>query len=278
MMITMRSARSNRRLDLSLGRLVLTAFLLPSAGFLAGALAVAAQEAISTKLVVRVVANDAKIIGSGVGGAYVVVRNAETGKVLAEGLQEGGTGNTGRIMGTRERHATVFDTEGAAAFRAEVPLSRPTVVEVEAHGPLGAPHATRRGTTTLLMIPGEDLVGEGVVVNLNGFTVELLSPAGELFEATSGEAFAVRAKVTMLCGCPTEPGGMWNSDEYDIRAQWVRDGTVVAEIPLTFAGTPSEYAGAIAAPAEPGAVTLRVLAVDRARANTGMTDRPGLIR
>ena len=66
-----------------------------------------------TRVMVRVASHDAKIIGSGVGGARVTIRDQRTGSVLAEGIQEGGTGNTSLIMGTRERGASVYDTEVA---------------------------------------------------------------------------------------------------------------------------------------------------------------------
>jgi len=238
----------------------------------------AAQEAVPTRIVVRVVANDAKIIGSGVGGAWVVIRDQRTGAVLAQGLQEGGTGDTGRIMGTRERGATTFDTDGAAAFRAELPLTEPTPVVIEYRAPLGTPHAMQTGSTSLLLVPGAHLDGEGILVTLYGFTVELLSPDPSAFQAPAGSDVPVRARVTMLCGCPTEPGGMWDSSSWEIRAQWVRGGKVLGEGALEFSGTRNEYAGSLAAPAEGGPVTLRVLAVDRARANTGMAAAPGLIR
>ncbi|HSG46484.1 MAG TPA: hypothetical protein VLA43_01600 [Longimicrobiales bacterium] len=237
-----------------------------------------AQEAVPTRLVVRVLANDAKIIGSGVGGVHVVVRNAATGEVLAQGLQAGGTGDTGLIMNPRERGATIFDTEGAAAFRAEIPLTSPTPVSIEFTGPMGTPHAAQRGSTTVLMLPGEHLDGEGVVVSLHGFTVELLAPATAPFVVEPGAEVTVRARITMLCGCPTQPGGLWDSDHYDIRAQWVREGAVLGEAPLAYAGSASEFAGTLSAPADAGPVTLRVVSVDRSRANTGMAEAPGLVR
>ncbi|MDT8341900.1 MAG: hypothetical protein RQ751_10340 [Longimicrobiales bacterium] len=235
------------------------------------------SEAVPTRLVVRVVANDAKIIGSGVGGAQVVVRDALTGAVLAQGVQSGGTGDTGLIMSPSERGARVFDTEGAAAFRAEIPLRGPTPVLVEYAGPLGTPHALQRGSTSLLLLPGEHLDGEGLVVTLHGFTVEMLAPTPSPFAAAPGEPVTVRARVTMLCGCPTQPGGLWDADGFDIRAQWVRDGVVVGEAPLTWTGTVSEYSGDLTAPAEGGPVTLRVVSVDRARVNSGMVEAPGLV-
>lgn len=240
--------------------------------------AVVEAEATPTRLVVRVVANDAKIIGSGVGGAYVVVRDTRTGEILAQGLQEGGTGNTDAIMGDRSRGVTVFDTDGAAAFRAEIPLTGPTPVRVEYRAPLSVAHATQEGAISLLLLPGEHLDGEGVVVNLNGFTVELVEPAEEPFEVRGGDAYEVQAKVTMLCGCPTEPGGLWDADRMEITAHWVRNGRVVASAAMAYTGVTSHYTATLPALETPGPVTLRVTAVDRGRANTGMAEALGRVR
>lgn len=55
-----------------------------------------------------------------------MVQDAATGEVPAEGVQEGGTGDTGRILRTpRSPGVAVYDTEGAAAFRATLALARP---------------------------------------------------------------------------------------------------------------------------------------------------------
>ena len=236
-----------------------------------------AQAPVPTTVTVRVVSNDAKLIGSGVGGARVTIRDDETGEILARGLHEGSTGDTEGILAPRERGATVFATEGAAGFEAVLPLSAPRRVEIEALGPLGTPHARQRATRTLLLVPGEDLTGDGVVLTLNGFTVQLLEPASGAPRVRPGESLQVRARVTMLCGCPTEPGGRWDSDRISVRAQWVVDGRVVAEAPLAFAGVTSEYEGSLDVPPGRGPFVLRVLATDAGRANTGMVEVQGTI-
>ena len=237
----------------------------------------AAQNPVPTTVTVRVVSNDAKLIGSGVGGARVTIRDDETGEILARGLHEGSTGDTGLIMGPRTRGSAVFATEGAAGFEAVIPLSAPRQVEIEALGPLGTPHARQRATRTVLLVPGEDLLGDGVVLTLYGFTVEMLEPTEGPLQAAPGERVNVRARVTMLCGCPTEPGGRWDADRISIRAQWVREGRVVSETPLAFGGTASEYEAALVAPAAAGPVTLRVLASDPERGNAGMVELQGVI-
>ena len=56
------------------------------------------QTAIPTKVLIRAVSRDAKVIGANVGGARITIREAETGKLLAEGIQRGSTGNTQLIM------------------------------------------------------------------------------------------------------------------------------------------------------------------------------------
>ena len=227
-----------------------------------------------TRVLVRVTAHDAKIVGSGVGGARVSVRNLKTGEVLSEGVQEGSTGNTGKIMrDPRVRGATVFDTEGAAGYIAELHLSEPTVVEIGAEGPLNTPHAMQRATKTMLVVPGKDVLGEGIIIELLGFTVVLESP--ETTPAV-GHPFEVRANVTMLCGCPTEPGGLWNADEFEIVARLVRHGVVMSEQVLAFTGTTNTYSNEMSVH-ESGTYELQVLAIDQSKGNFGMATRALII-
>tara|TARA_R110002096_G_scaffold238867_3_gene430442 strand:- start:81 stop:371 length:291 start_codon:yes stop_codon:yes gene_type:complete len=55
-------------------------------------------QAVDTTIVVRVLAKDAKFIGTSMGGAEVIIRDANTQEILAEGVTAGGTGDTGLIM------------------------------------------------------------------------------------------------------------------------------------------------------------------------------------
>lgn len=231
----------------------------------------------ATTVVVRAVAHDAKVIGSGVGGARITIRDADTGEVLARGVQEGGTGSTERIMRSPHRRGeTIYGTEDAASFRATLELDRPTRVEVVAEGPLGTPHATRRSSLTTLLLPGADVTGEGLIVELYGFTVELEKPEAEA--ATSPEEpISVRARVTMLCGCPITPGGLWDADRIDVTARLLRDGRVVREAALDYAGRTSTFEGRITPP-EPGRFWLEVVASDAERANFGRARREVRVR
>ena len=229
-------------------------------------------QATATKVMIRAVSHDAKIIGSAVGGARISVYNALTGTLLARGIQGGGTGSTPNIVvEPRVRGQSVYDTEGAAGFLAHLELTQPTQVRIEAEGPLGTSHAMQRVTRTMLLVPGQHVLGDGVILELHGFTVELLEPSGDLTNA-SGTDLSVRARVTMLCGCPTEPGGLWNSDHYSIEARIIQDGEVLETVELVFSGETSVYEGTIHAPTEEG-LALQVLAMDPVRGNFGMAER-----
>jgi len=155
-------------------------------------------EKISTKIIVRVVSKDAKVIGSGVGGALVRIKNLETGEILAQGKQEGGTGNTDRIMvQPHKRGETLYGTPDAAFFQAEIPLDKPTQVEIYTEAPLSYPHAIQKGSKTLTLIPGKNILDEGVIIELNGLIVNILNPSPKE-SLKKGEEVLVRVEVRML--------------------------------------------------------------------------------
>ena len=226
-------------------------------------------QSVETKILVRALAHDAKIIGSGVGGAWITIEDVVSGRILAEGHQQGGTGDTRLLVSDPpERGETRYDTQGAASFLAILQLERPTWVDITAYGPMDAPESMQRTTKRMLLIPGHDVLGEGVIVELNGFFVDILSPLPES-GAVAGDRVSVRARVVMLCGCPTEPGGLWNADDIVVTARLLQGDIVRTESVLPFAGTTSTYEGMIALPSD-GAYVLEVLAADPGKANFGL--------
>ncbi|MFN2315604.1 MAG: hypothetical protein ABR551_13605 [Gemmatimonadales bacterium] len=232
----------------------------------------AAQESIPTQVRVHVVSRDAKLIGSTVGGVWVTIRDAGTGRTLAEGLHTGGTGDTRRIMQVpRLRDSTLFTTEGAAHFTATIPLARATPVIISANGPLDYPDQAVTVTKHLLLVPGEDILGDGVVLEMHGLIVEVLEPAAP----GTGLAVAVRARVRMMCSCPTGPDQLWSAGA--VRARLLRDGVVVVEAVMPAVGAGSLYAGQIMAPSA-GQYVLEVLASDPARANAGVARREVVVQ
>lgn len=232
-------------------------------------LAVPAAHAEVTRILVRAVSRDAKIIGDGVGGAWITIRDTR-GHVLAEGKQLGTTGETAAIMERpRKRGETVYATAEAAGFVAELDLVRPTVVEISAEGPLKFPHAVQRATKRMLLVPGKHITGEGILLEIHGFIVEILEPE-EAAPWVAGQPREVNARVRMSCGCPTKPGGMWNSDRYSIVAK-LRQGERVTEERMVFSGEESVFETFFIPAAGPA--ELEILVSDPGEANFGMVSR-----
>ena len=223
-----------------------------------------------TKVMIRAVARDAKVIGTHVGGAKITVKDAATGQVLAQGMQQGGTGDTDVIMKKpHTRGMALYSGGDASGYLAVLHLDKPTVVEITAEGPLGNSQATQRSSKTMLLVPGEDVLGDGVLLEIHGFIITPLAPLADA-KLKAGSPFEVRATVTMACGCPTEPDGLWDANKIRVVARLLRDGKVQSEIPMTYAGVQNTFHVDVPVTAA-GPMELQVLALDPASANFGMT-------
>jgi hypothetical protein len=226
----------------------------------------ASAHAQPTHVMIRAQSLDAKFIGTHMGGVMITLRDAATGAVLAQGITAGGTGDTGAIMKTpRERGAAITGGD-TAGFDAVLDISRPTLVRVEASGPVGKPAASIKVASSLWVIPGRDVGGDGWVLTFPGLVIEpSVQPA-----ANGG--LKVAAKVTLMCGCPIEPGGVWDAANYTIEAALLRGDKIVATAPLTYAGQASQFSGAITG-AAPGRYVLRVVATDARTPNAGVVEQ-----
>jgi hypothetical protein len=236
---------------------------------------VSASTVVPTQLVVHVLTHDAKLIGTAVGGVRITVRDVRNDRVLATGLHEGATGDTRRLVQTpRERGATLFTTSDGARFATTIPLSAPTLVEIAAEGPLGYPDQMARSSKQLTLLPGRHLTGDGLLLEMHGYVIDLLTPDSSLV-VSSGARVPVRARVRMLCSCPTGPDQLWQVSE--VRARIVRDGLVLHDIVLPHAGAASEYAAELPA-LTAGGYTLELTAASPDRVTFGALQRALTIR
>ena len=224
-----------------------------------------------THVMVRAQAQDAKFIGDHMGGVQITLTNARTGAVLAKGLTKGGTGDTPRIMKTPRTRGMSLADPSAAGFEAILDLKQPTLVRVEAVGPVGKPGASIKVSSTQWILPGRDIVGDGWVLDFPGLVIE---PTATI---APGGALKISAKVSLMCGCPIEPGGIWNADTYRVEAHLLKGDRDIATTVLTYAGQPSQFSGALAnAPA--GRYRLRLVAADATTSNTGVVEIPIRLR
>ncbi|MEQ1689878.1 MAG: hypothetical protein ABMA00_01225, partial [Gemmatimonas sp.] len=168
----------------------------------------------------------------------------------------------------RKRGDTTFIAPDGARYEATVAISAPTMVEITAEGPLGYPDQLTRASKQLLLLPGRDVRGDGIILELHGFIIDLMSP--DTTQALPAAALSVRARVRMLCSCPTQPGGMW--EVRDVTARLVRDNVVVREVTLSYGGEQSLYVGQLA-PVDPGVYVLEVIAASPGTATFGVVRR-----
>ena len=222
-----------------------------------------------THLMIRALSEDAKFIGDHTGGVEVTLRDAATHQVLSKGVIHGGTGDTDRIMKTPKARGAALSDADTAGFDAVIDIARPTLVEVEAHGPMGQPAAAITVRSAMWVTPGQAVIGDGWVLKFSGL---LITP--NLTRSTDGSA-RLDAKVTMMCGCPISPGGLWDEANFRIEADVLDQGAVVNHVRLHFAGQPSQFTADL--PRQTGHhLSIRIVAVQTNAPNTGVVELPML--
>lgn len=243
-----------------------TFFLL---GLLAAAQIAAGQP---TKLLVRVKAKDGKFIGSNIGGALVVVRDHATGEILARGSTEGASGNTKLIMETPHGRYDRLSDDKTAGYLATIDLKEPVFADVQASAPAQLKGGSVTGSTQLWLIPGKDIDGEGLVVELPGFILNVISPTlHQILPFQAGKPVAVDLKIslTMLCGCPISHSGTWNADDLEVVATLTRDGKPLEQKTLTLTAQDNIFAAPFTVDSK-GSYGFTVTAYSRKTKNTGV--------
>ncbi|MEL6655434.1 MAG: hypothetical protein AAFY48_06540 [Bacteroidota bacterium] len=224
-----------------------------------------------TTIVVRAKAKDAKFIGSSVGGAHVIIRNKMTQEILAQGITEGSTGNTDKIMReSRERYTQLAD-DNTAKFTAVLDLDQPTLLEISVTAPVNQRQAAAVSSTEIWGIPGKDILGDGIVLEIPGFIIDVLSPRTHQFITLNERAankLSITANVVMMCGCTISDGGLWDANKMEVKAMIKLDGEAAGEVELRI-DQPNLFKGEFLVPAS-GLYEIVVYAYDPATGNTGV--------
>lgn len=228
---------------------------------------------VATDVLVRVVADGALALGDDVGGARITITDVATGTVLASGLQMGEAGDQNQIMRTpRVMEEPHYSSRPSAAFRATLQLERPTLVEISAQGPLAYPQAVRRASTTVLLIPGQDLTNDGIVLRLFGFIVQIEHPKPGT-SLIAKDDVKLQASIRTLSGSRVQPHGDWDSRKFTIYGEVLLGDRVLERIQMFYVGSKSGFEAPFFVPRAadaPNGITLRVVAADRAGGHFGM--------
>lgn len=250
--------------------------LRPLLCFAALILCVQPMQAEETRLAIRALAGDAKFIGTGMSGMAVTVEDAATGEILDTGVTRGATGNTDRIIRTpRERYGT-FSEDGDAVYVSTLDIDEPRRIRVTVRGPIAQPQALAEASSTRWVLPGKHIeAGDGWLLEVPGFAVDIIAPSAYTYVDDNPETMTVVANVIMVCGCPTSPGGTWDSDEIEVTAEVRFNGGEAMTAPMTYTGKLSHYSVDVPS-IEKGPYEVLVTAFDQRSGNTGI-DRASFI-
>lgn len=251
-----------------------TVFRLLFTGIIVTCAAVAS--ATPTHVTVRVISKDAKFIGTSMGGMLITLRDAQTSELLTQGVTAGGTGDTKRIMTKDRRRGEALSTDDVAKFTSTLDLTEPRLVEVTAFGPLAQRQSAVSVSATQWLVPGKHVTGgDGWVLEVPGMVVDVLAPPAHLKITQVPARIEVNANVTMMCGCPIEPDGIWDAKRLEVKGLLKRNGETAGELAMAYAGTTSQFSGALTVN-QPGAYDIIVYAYDVANGNTGL-DRTSFV-
>lgn len=163
--------------------------------------------------------------------------------------------------------------ENTAGFLARLNIEKPLFINIEAVAPVNKKQASVRSSTQMWAIPGKNIGGDGVILEVPGFVVDILSP--QTHERIGAkEEVEIKANVVMMCGCPITPGGIWNADDYEISTVITSEAGESRTIKLEPMDKPSTFSAKTTL--SPGNYEIVVYAFDSATGNTGL-DKTNII-
>ena len=252
----------------------------------------------STTVAVRVIARDGKFLGDDIGGAHIVLRDALTKELLAQGYTAGGSGQngTGGVMCVALKRGDPLPTNDASVFLAQLTLDRPRRIEITAFGPLGALGSANTVSATQWVYPGLSIEqGNGFLLEMPGLIVQIIDPVTHYAPSLIPSFFTIRANVAMMCGCPISnkpdnaicpgPGKSqpWPVDDFAVSASivYIPNGGKAQNaisVPLTFNpafGTAGQFVGTFGSPTVPsplplGSYQITVYGFQPKNGNTGV--------
>ncbi|MDX1942304.1 MAG: hypothetical protein SFU99_17195 [Saprospiraceae bacterium] len=226
----------------------------------------------NTRFIVRAKAKDAKFIGTSLGSALILVKNVETDEILAKGFTEGSTGNTQRIMNTPHQRFETLSDEQTAKFETTLALDEPTFVTIEAHSPYAKRGARVMASTQMWLIPGKDIIGDGIVLEIPGFIIDILHPHTHRYMKKAdlkNGILNVEANIVMMCGCIISKGGLWDGSKMEVNAILKLNGEKQGEYPLQITDTENLFTGDIPL-TQSGNYEIILYAYDARSGNTGV--------
>ncbi len=240
--------------------------------------------ATTTPMMIRAQANGGKFLADDIGGAEVTVRDARTGRWLAGGRVQGPDSGTLQQSYVPSASRSAVVTPGnpplvqwlvpgptTSGLTVELPITQPTLLEVEAYGPLGGLQSAQRVVTYTWAVPGVPITqGPGFVVGLPGLVVQVQQPPTHLEYSSAPQSVPFVVNVTMMCGCPIGKKLAWIPEDFTITAavERIGSGAPPATVCFSVLHDPSISHGSFEMKS-PGFYQAAITAVQRSTGNIG---------
>ena len=81
--------------------------------------------------------------------------------------------------------------------------------------------------TELWLIPGKHILGDGIILEIPGFIVDVLYPRTHQYIKGSEldqSALKLRTNIVMMCGCTINKDGLWDANRIEVEAIIKRNG------------------------------------------------------
>jgi hypothetical protein len=233
-----------------------------------------------TRILVRIQAKGGKYLGDDIGGAWVTVRNSQTGELLASGVTSGDSGSISdeyvpnasqRAIVTpgnpRQIHWVVA-LPTTSHFSAELALDHPAMLEIAVYGAIGGLQTAHKAVATAWAVRGSEVIAD---IEISGLLVQVMEPTTHLQLPKTGSTVPLKANVAMMCGCPINYGMLWIPSDFEVSAKVRNLGSgAIATVPLNFSATgePGLFEGSYNV-TEPGFYEATIMAIQRSTGNTG---------
>lgn len=229
---------------------------------------------VPTNITIRVKAKDAKFIGTGIGGAFVVIRNNQTGALLSSGVTTGSSGDTKLFLQTLHGRYQPLTDDQTAKYIATIDIAEPELIDIEVTAPVSRRGSAIKGSVQVWLIPGKDIAGDGIILELPGLILDIIAPSSHQFIALNtlaGKVLSFRVSLTMLCGCPITEGGVWDAADFEVQAVLKKEGVEVGRYALVKGKESNIFEGQLPVAAK-GSYELSVYAF-QAKANNSGVDK-----
>ena len=144
-------------------------------------------------------------------------------------------------------------------------------MSIEVQAPVNKKQATTHVTTQIWVLPGKHILGDGIILEIPGFIIDILEPRSHQFisiQSLEEKGLRIEANIVMMCGCTISRNGLWDSEKMEIAALVSRNGETLKELPLELISE-NLFEGYFPT-VEPGLYEIIIYAYDENTGNTGV--------